>query len=354
MAVGYLLDEEKFRGKSLVWEHGALKDVEAAVGLARLMFQEQGWKFPKFNVTPRDLEFWLTQAPNAEETPPFDWLSQSVGNLSIMVENTKADFRDLFVLLKGLLMTADWMASGAKGELGALDARRGVVHGISSGLVEGYLRERHEQRIKDRPNLGLGSFEGYTKFQAKCAAAEGHVVAVAPTGSGKTEASLLWALGQVERGHARKILVLLPTMVTSNSIQKRLLAFFELEEHLVGLVHSTADLIRSNSTDDDEADRADVRVDLGETHFFLPVTVGTVDQLLVPLFHAGRWALKTLGAASSAVIIDEVHAYDPHTLGLITLMIRQLAPLGTRFMVMSATMPITTAPGRWGMIGRIW
>jgi CRISPR-associated endonuclease/helicase Cas3 len=339
LAEGYLIDEMKFRGKSLVWDHGTLKDIEAAVELARLMFREQGWRFPKFNVTPGDLEYWLTQAPNAADIPPFDWLSKSVGDLAILVENTKADFRDLFVLLKGLLMTADWMASGAKGEVEALDARHGVVHGVRPDLVEGHLRERHEQRVKARPELRLGPFEGYKDFQANCGAATGHVVAIAPTGSGKTEASWLWALGQIERGHARKVLVLLPTMVTSNSIHKRLCAFFEPKGHRVGLVHSTADLIRSNSPDIDEADRADVRVDLSETHLFLPVTVGTVDQLLVPLFHAGRWALKSLAAASSAVIIDEVHAYDPHTLGLITLMIRQLAPLGTRFMVMSATMP---------------
>ena len=54
------------------------------------------------------------------------------------------------------------------------------------------------------------------------------------------------------------------------------------------------------------------------------MTVGTVDQLLVPLFHAGRWALKEFAAADSAIVIDEVHAYEPHTLGLIVTMIRQL------------------------------
>ncbi len=339
LADGYLFDEEKFVGKALAWEHGVEQAVSAALGLAQLMFKEQGWKFPKFKVSPEELGTLLTQTNGAPTSPPCDHLAKTRRNLALLPSETKAEFRDLFVLLKGLLMTADWMASGAKGEVKALDARRGVVHGVRPDLVLDHLRERHEQRIKARPKLGLESFNGYTKFQADCRAAGGHVVAIAPTGSGKTEASWLWALGQVEGGHARKILVLLPTMVTSNSIHKRLCAFFKPKGHRVGLVHSTADLIRSNSPGDDEADRADVRVDLSETHLFLPVTVGTVDQLLVPLFHAGRWALKTLAAANSAVIIDEVHAYDPHTLGLITLMIRQLAPLGTRFMVMSATMP---------------
>ena len=148
-------------------------------------------------------------------------------------------------------------------------------------------------------------------------------------------------MNQVEQGHAKKIIILLPTMVTSNSIHDRLRDFFEKEHgHKVGLVHSTADLVRESETEGDEADRADVRSDLlSESHYFRPVTVGTVDQLLVPLFHAGRWAMKTFAAADAAIVIDEIHAYEPHTLGLITLMIEQLAALGTRFMVMSATMP---------------
>ena len=56
--------------------------------------------------------------------------------------------------------------------------------------------------------------------------------------------------------------------------------------------------------------------------------MGTVDQLLVPLFHAGRWALKSFAAANSAIVIDEIHAYEPHTLGLLVTMIRQLRDSG--------------------------
>ncbi|HEU5119244.1 MAG TPA: CRISPR-associated helicase Cas3' [Isosphaeraceae bacterium] len=232
-------------------------------------------------------------------------------------------------------MTADWMASGAVGREDDLDAARSVVR-VAPRCLEDHMHDRAEQKNKQ--------FERYTKFQNDCGNAPGHVMAVAPTGSGKTEASWLWALKQIEQGHSRKIIVLLPTMVTSNSIHERLRDFFEPHGHQVGLVHSTADFVRESKANrdaaDHETDRADVRSNnLSESHYFRPVTVGTVDQLLVPLFQAGRWAMKTLAAADAAVVIDEIHAYEPHTLGLITLMIEQLATLGTRFMVMSATMP---------------
>ena len=342
LAGDHLFDEDRFR-QPLAWEPSTEAAVMAACGLAQEMFHAQGWRFPALRLNSNDdREKWLTHKPGSkvEGKSPFNWLLATSNRLTKLESARGGHLRALFVLLKGLLMTADWMASGAKGRDDDLDARKGVVR-ADPGLLLDHLRERIEGRRRSRPGLKLKPFGGYTTFQARCGAAEGHVVAIAPTGGGKTEASWLWALNQVERDHARKVFVLLPTMVTANSIHERLAAFLREHDHGVGLVHSTADLVRQSREVDDESDQAVVRVDLGETHFFRPVTVGTVDQLLVPLFHSGRWAMKTMAAASAAIIIDEVHAYEPHTLGLIHLMIRQLAPLGTRFMIMSATMPVS-------------
>ena len=338
LADGYLFDDQRFE-QPLTWDD-AWSAVKAACELARAMFQQQGWIFPLRNLDRLQLIRQVTHDPLTGVNPPYDWLVKTRDDLLLNRAARGGYLRDLFTLLKGLLMTSDWMASGAQGGDEALDALKGVVR-VRPGTLKEHLRERIERRRRDRPDLELKPFRGYTHFQSACAAAEGHVVAVAPTGSGKTEASWLWALGQVERGQARKVIILLPTMVTANSIHDRLCSFFSAHGHEVGLVHSTSDLVRQmTATGDDEADRADVRADhLSETHLFRPVTAGTVDQLLVPLFHAGRWAMKTMAAADSAIVIDEIHAYDPHTLGLIVLMIKRLAPLGARFMIMSATLP---------------
>lgn len=343
-----LFDAERFKN-ALAWEPDPWTAVSEALNLARQMFHDQKWNFPIKALEHREVVHYLTHAPNLTKkgNPPFDWLLKCRDDLSQTDPARHPAFRELFALLKGLLMTADWMASGAVGREDDLDAGKSVV-GVAPTHLEIHMRERGERLGKP--------FGRFKKFQTDCGKAAGHVIAVAPTGSGKTEASWLWALNQVEQGHARKIIILLPTMVTSNSIHERLRDFFEGHGHEVGLVHSTADLVRESETEGDEADRADVRSDvLGESHYFRPVTVGTVDQLLVPLFHAGRWAMKTFAAADAAIVIDEIHAYEPHTLGLITLMIEQLAALGTRFMVMSATMPgvlKTTLKGALDSAGR--
>ena len=137
-------------------------------------------------------------------------------------------------------MTADWMASGAVIQPAILDASSTIVRVPASALAA-YMTWKVAQDQARRPDLQ--PFRGFRPFQSACGAAEGHVLAIAPTGSGKTEAALLWALGQIERGHARKLLFLLPTMVTANSLHQRIEGFFHRHGHDVALVHSTADLL---------------------------------------------------------------------------------------------------------------
>ena len=258
----------------------------------------------------------------AQNQPPF------ARNLNEFVRDI-GTARELFILMKGLLMNADWHASAH-----SLDYQSAVD--VSPEKVGSYLQEKGEREG--------WVFSEFRDFQRACGSVDGHVVAVAPTGSGKTEAALLWALGQVKQGYAGKILYLLPTMVTANSLYERMRQFFCFYEHSVGLTHSMADLVtrrEQEQMDDAVGDgKEDVRSrSLFDRHFIPPVTVGTVDQLLTTLFHAGRWPLKAFAACDSAIVLDEIHAYDPYTAGLIFKAIEQLGAAGARFMVMSATLP---------------
>ena len=56
-------------------------------------------------------------------------------------------------------------------------------------------------------------------------------------------------------------------------------------------------------------------------------------------FNTGKWALIEANAANSVIIIDEIHSYDSWTLGLIIESLKHFSDLGTRFMLMSATLP---------------
>jgi CRISPR-associated endonuclease/helicase Cas3 len=333
----YLFDETKFL-QVIDWKTKAWDAVKAAHALAEEMFKVHGWVLPvppstipgKKQLHPSEINLYLS---NTKDGHPHQCLLRTVRQVSALGSDRHSQFRELFVLLKGLLMTADWMGSGAKPGDEPAKRPRGFVQVPASSLTD-YMKAKVDADRARRPEIP--PFSDFRCFQKECGQASGHVLAVAPTGSGKTEAGLLWALNQIEAGRARKLIFLLPTMVTANSLYLRMKAFFSKHDHEVALVHSTADLLLS----EEEANRADVRLaQLQRSHLFLPVTIATVDQLLATLFHAGRWALKTVAAANAAIVIDEIHAYDPHTGGLVVLLISQLRELGATFLVMSATIP---------------
>lgn len=230
--------------------------------------------------------------------------------------------RVIYSLLKGILHYADWHGSGKASVLYSIDKDADT---IIDTLI-------NRCRVK-----GI-TYEGLRPFQKTCSNNSGHLITLAPTGSGKTEASILWALKNVNEMERAKIIYLLPTMVTANSIWKRMVAFFGEEN--VGLTHSTANLFLRNDSVEDEEDKWENRQGiLFSQSFIKPITVGTIDQLLTTGFNSGKWALKEANASNSVIIMDEIHAYDGWTLGLIISTIRYFSSLGTRFMVMSATMP---------------
>ncbi len=223
--------------------------------------------------------------------------------------------------MKGILHYADWHASG----------KVKVDYKVSSTFDE--IIRKVEKRCRKK---GI-TFKGLRPFQKEVAQQSGHVVAIAPTGSGKTEASVLWAIKNSKEMGGAKIIYLLPTMATANSMWLRLCEFFGEEN--VGLTHSSANLILDNEMEEDTEESEKNRNLLFDRTFIRPVTVATVDQLLNSGFNAGHWVLKEINASNAVIILDEIHAYDGWTLGLIISTIKHFADLGARFLMMSATMP---------------
>ncbi len=303
-------ERERNNPESLKWKPGSLAEGKR---VAQKIFDDYGVPYPKI-----DFEKCFQVAHK-----------QSVCNFARELHKYVSDYssaRELFVLMKGLLMTADWCASSNDP-----DYATNVL--VGPDLVAPYLQRKVEE--------DGGSYAGFRAFQENCGKIKGHIIAVAPTGSGKTEAALLWALNQIKQRDVSKILYLLPTMVTANSLHDRMEKFFSTHNHHVGLTHSMADLILRKEENQESTGRESKLYGnlLFNRHFFPPVTVGTVDQLLTTLFHSGRWPLKTFAAQDSAIVLDEVHSYDPYTTGLICKAIEQLAAVGARFMIMSATFP---------------
>jgi len=157
----------------------------------------------------------------------------------------------------------------------------------------------------------------------------------APTGSGKTYASLLWAERHIKAGRADRLVIAMPTRFTSNALSIGL----EANVGETGLYHSSAWFNRYGDT------AGQAKSDATELHklaqkLATPVTVCTIDHLLISLTGAKEVHHATyFFLANSAVVFDEADFYDPFVQANLTVLIRTLRLLKVPILIMSATVP---------------
>jgi CRISPR-associated endonuclease/helicase Cas3 len=226
--------------------------------------------------------------------------------------------RKNYILHKAILNISDWTASGH------LSLEKGIAYDqkFLTDKIIIKLREDGKNDIADQFNFKNFQKESLTK---------NNVIAIAPTGSGKTEAALLWASNKKDW---ERIIYLLPTRVTSNAIYSRLTDYFG--EDYTQLIHSSARQYIKEQYDDSYDQKHYFR----DKSFFKNVNICTVDQLLTLGFNLGFWEVKTFHMMNARVIIDEIHLYSPYTLGLIISTIKYLKDnFSTKFYIMTATMP---------------
>lgn len=169
-------------------------------------------------------------------------------------------------------------------------------------------------------------------------------VLVAPTGSGKTEAALLWAAanGQQTRG-TPPLFYVLPYQASLNAMRSRLGGHFG-DNHVV-LQHSRAlqalyrQLLDRGYTPNEARNQAVREVNLGRLHV-APVRILTPYQLLRGAFQLRGHEASWTDCAGSRIVFDEVHAYEPGRLGMILALLEHLVrDLKANVLVMSATLP---------------
>ncbi|MDZ7693038.1 MAG: CRISPR-associated helicase Cas3' [Balneolaceae bacterium] len=156
----------------------------------------------------------------------------------------------------------------------------------------------------------------------------------APTGSGKTDAALLWAKHQIENGYADRLVIAMPTRFTSTSLD------MDVSENVseTGLYHSSAWFARYKDSDKDKSYALEV-FKLARL-LMMPATVSTIDHLLMALtgtredHHSIFFNLM-----NSCVVIDEADFYDEFVQANITKLLEVLRVFNIRILIMSATVP---------------
>ncbi|OPX90699.1 MAG: CRISPR-associated endonuclease/helicase Cas3 [Pelotomaculum sp. PtaB.Bin104] len=188
------------------------------------------------------------------------------------------------------------------------------------------------------------SKEKMYSHQTSCLHTRGSAIMIAPTGSGKTEAALLWAINQdsCDRSCSR-LFYTLPYQASMNAMYHRLNQ--KSFPGLVGLEHSRSVLALYRSyLEEDNGRKQAMRLarwarQLSRLHHY-PVRVLSPYQMLKGFYRLKGYEALLTDFLGGAFIFDEIHAYDVKRLAAILGTIKYLRKtFGARFLVMSATLP---------------
>jgi CRISPR-associated endonuclease/helicase Cas3 len=174
----------------------------------------------------------------------------------------------------------------------------------------------------------------------------------APMGEGKTELAFLAHLQLQQANSHRGFYLALPTQATGNALFERarqfLHAFAEELAPELQLIHGGA-ARREMMTALNEVwgETGKRREGIEAARWFsrrrrpliAPYGVGTIDQALFSVLNVKHHFVRLWGLANRVVVLDEVHAYDAYTEGLIEALLRWLKYLGCSVVLMSATLP---------------
>jgi CRISPR-associated endonuclease/helicase Cas3 len=182
--------------------------------------------------------------------------------------------------------------------------------------------------------------------QVQAAAHRGHLVLLAPTGNGKTEALLGWASANLgELPGQPRVLYVLPYLASINAMTRRLAADLDCEVDQIGLAHSKAaqTLLGWAIQAEDDIDPAQAaRKAHARQHltrlFRERLRVGTPYPLLRGAILGAKNSSVLLDTANSLVLLDELHAYDAHRFGWLLAMLSCWERLGCRIAIASATL----------------
>lgn len=281
--------------------------------------------------------------------------------------------------LAGLTSVADWIGSNVEwfppGERAAtLAGHFEAALRLADAALDAIRWPRHEPLLRESATADalVGRIVGRADVAARplqrkadellVGVAEPVLLLVeAPMGEGKTELAFLAHLRlQAALGH-RGLYVGLPTQATGNAMFDRALAFLRafghelpldlqlahggslLDERLVelrGIHGEPGDNVRSSAW---FAQR--------RRPLLSPYGVGTIDQALFATLNVKHHFVRLWGLANRVVVLDEVHAYDTYTGGLIEALLRWLKALGCSVILMSATLPRAKRDGllaAWG------
>ena len=222
------------------------------------------------------------------------------------------------IFMKGFLTASDHLASDGKTEI-----KRAVED------IKKYIKFPH-----------------LTTVQEQAKRAKGNLFLISPTGSGKTEAAILWAHNNQNAARSKRIFYVLPYTASINYMYKRFIKLFGSDE-LVAVLHGKSSyfLYKFFTEEDKElsyknAKEMTKKYQSLAKKIFKPYKILTPFQIIKAFFNLKGFEQNISEMVGGLFIFDEIHSYDPHTTALILQISKFIkSELEGKFLFMTATMP---------------
>lgn len=224
------------------------------------------------------------------------------------------------IFLKGFLNACDHLSSAS---------RSSILHSVSD--IQNLLKFR------------------INKMQEGARGTPDNCLLVAPTGSGKTEAGLLWADRNQNSLKGKRIMYILPYRTSINAMYLRLKDLFQKDE-IINILHGKSSyfLYKYLSVLDENSPHLDYKILAARIanmksfskKIYAPYKILTPFQILKPFFGCKNFEMGLCEFYNSLLIIDEIHTYEPHITGMLVGILQMLKKqYNAKFLVMSATFP---------------
>ena len=139
------------------------------------------------------------------------------------------------MLMRGCMIACDHLASAGKNEI------QTALDNLEAELT---------QQVKEKAKKGGRQFNGWESFQEEAGETTGHLMLSAPTGSGKTEAALLWSDKNQSEIKGNRVFYVLPYTASINAMYDRLKDL--VLEDKIGMLHGKANYFVYKALADNE------------------------------------------------------------------------------------------------------